>query len=68
MNAMSVSDLQRILWKLNKTDEYLSFSHSFLISSLAFTVYMCTFLIPLVHCYSPVLLFIAYVTLNVCGT
>ena len=68
MNAMSVSDLQRSLWKLNKTDEYPSLSHSLLISSLACTVCMCTLLIPLVHCYSPVLLFIAYVTLNVCGT
>lgn len=67
MNAMSVSDLQRILRKLNKTDEYPSLSPS-LLSSLAFAEYMCTFLVPLLHCYSPVLLFIAYVTLNVCGT
>ena len=68
MNAMSVSDLQRILQKLNITVEYPSLSHSLLITSLAFTEYMCTFLIPLVHCYLPVLLFIAYVTLNICGT
>ena len=53
MNAMSVSDLQRILQKLNITDEYPSLSHSLLISSLAFTVYMCTFFILLVHCYLP---------------